>query len=92
MTDEDRKPIPTDDPYEILRVFRDESFILVPSSDNIDRRGRCNELIQAVEECLDAYDRRRYATASSPALAYMLQTDPNKLVLEEAVRRLQGDS
>lgn len=88
---ENLKLIPKDDPYEILRVYRDEAFTRVPSSDDVAQRARYNELIQATSDCLDDYDRRTYRTTSNKALADLLHGKPNALVIEEAVRRLKGN-
>lgn len=82
-------PIPLDDPYEILRVYRDESFTNVPSSDNVERRARVNELLTAVDTCLTNYDIRRYHSYGDEVIATLLEGELNPLLIAEAARRLK---
>lgn len=79
---------------EILRVIREESFLVIPSTDNTERRERCNELIQSMKYAIEADDAKAAAAMSADEIADALQSGERSVLLDEAARRLRetGDS
>lgn len=84
----------TTDPIALLRELDEDNWISIPSTDNVERRSRCNEILQAIDAIIREADDNIAQAWSDEELAVHVNADdePKRFVLAEAARRLRTSS